>query len=133
MDYAYLLDTNIISDLMRHPSGPVFKKISEAGETSVCTSILVVCELRFGIRKRQSQSLEQRLEDILARLPIIPFSSPVEHHYAEIRAHLEEIGTPIGPNDMLIAAQARSLNLTVVTANIKEFSRVPTLKVENWL
>ena len=66
-------------------------------------------------------------------LPILPLVPPIEDHYAQIRSHLERIGTPIGPNDLLIAAHAQLLGLTIVTANVREFSRVPSLMVENWL
>ena len=133
MPYAYLLDTNIVSDMIRHPTGTVFQRISEIGEVGVCTSIVVACELRFGVQKRGSDQLIQRLEDVLRILPVIPLSLPVERYYAEVRTHLEKLGTPIGPNDLLIASHALSLGLTVVTANVREFSRVPELKVENWL
>ncbi len=80
-----------------------------------------------------SPRLVEQLERILNMLPILPLEPPLEQHYATIRTHLEQAGTPIGPNDLLIAAHALSLNLTLVTANIREFQRVPTLRVENWL
>ncbi len=133
MSYAYLLDTNVISDLIRNPSGAVFRQISQIGETSVCTSIVVACELRYGVRKSGAKQLQVRLEGILHRLDVLPLESPVEEHYAEIRTRLERAGTPIGPNDLLIAAHSLALNLTLVTANVREFERVPNLKVTNWL
>jgi tRNA(fMet)-specific endonuclease VapC len=133
MSYKYLLDTNIVSEMIRHPTGAVVDKLSEVGEESVCTSVIVACELRFGICKSGSTRLQQKLEQVLKVLPVIPLEPPIETHYAEIRSYLERSGTPIGPNDMLISAHALQLNLTVVTANIREFSRVPNLKVENWL
>ncbi|XHX75874.1 MAG: type II toxin-antitoxin system VapC family toxin [Stenomitos frigidus ULC029] len=133
MPYTYLLDTNIISDLVRHPTGQIFQRLSSIGEASVCTSIVVACELRFGAAKSRSARLQQKLEQILETMPVLPLESPIEIHYAEIRTHLEREGTSIGPNDLLIAAHALALNLTVVTANVREFSRVPKLLVENWL
>jgi tRNA(fMet)-specific endonuclease VapC len=133
MPYTYLLDTNIISDLVRKPTGKVFQRVSKAAEDSICTSIIVACELRFGATKIGSVRLQQQLEQILQLIPILPLDRPVERQYAEIRTHLERQGTPIGPNDLLIAAHALTLGLTVVTANLREFSRVPTLNVENWL
>lgn len=133
MAYAYLLDTNIISDMLRHPNGPIFQKISDVGESSICTSIVVACELNFGVQKKGSIALRQRLKDVLQIIPVIPLLPPVEKHYGEIRAFLEQEGMPIGPNDLMIAAHALSLSLTVITANMREFSRVPALKVENWL
>lgn len=133
MTASYLLDTNILSDLVRHPQGAVAKRIAEVGEDAICTSIIVAAELRYGAVKRQSERLTQQLELILSRLPILSFDAPMDEAYAAIRAHLERAGTPIGGNDLLIAAQARSLGLTVVTANLGEFSRVPDLSTETWL
>ena len=133
MSYQYLLDTNILSDLVRHPQGLVFQRIATVGEDRVCTSIIVVCELQFGAAKSGSSRLIQQLERILEVLPIFPLESPVDRHYAAIRNHLEQVGTPIGPNDLLIAAHTLALNLTLVTANTCEFERVPTLSLENWL
>lgn len=133
MTASYLLDTNILSDLVRHPQGAVAKRIAEVGEDAICTSIIVAAELRYGAVKRQSERLTQQLELILSRLPIQGFDTSMDEAYAAIRAHLERAGTPIGGNDLLIAAQARSLGLTVVTANLREFSRVPDLAIETWL
>ena len=133
MTASYLLDTNILSDLVRHPQGAVAKRIAEVGEDAICTSIIVAAELRYGAVKRQSERLTQQLELILSRVPILSFDAPMDQAYAAIRAHLERAGTPIGGNDLLIAAQARSLGLTVVTANLGEFSRVPDLSTETWL
>jgi tRNA(fMet)-specific endonuclease VapC len=133
MTYQYLLDTNIISDLVRHPQGLVFQRIATVGEDSVCTSIIVACELRFGAVKSGSSRLVQQVERILEVFPVLSLESPVDQHYAAIRTHLEQAGTPIGPNDLLIAAHAIALNLTLITANIREFQRVPALNLDNWL
>lgn len=133
MTYSYLLDTNIISNLVRQPTGPVFQQLAKTGDASVCTSIIVACELYFGAQKSGSMRLRQQLTLILQRLPILPIEPPVEIYYAQIRTHLEQAGTPIGPNDLLIAAHALALGLTVVTANQREFLRVLSLSVENWL
>jgi tRNA(fMet)-specific endonuclease VapC len=129
----YLLDTNIISDLVRHPAGIVRDRIAEAGEESVCVNIVVAAELRFGAAKRKSKRLSRQIEAILSALPVLALESPVDVHYAEIRATLEAAGNSIGPNDLLIAAHARALGLTLVTHNLAEFSRVPGLSVEDWL
>ncbi|MDN5863154.1 MAG: type II toxin-antitoxin system VapC family toxin [Salinisphaera sp.] len=129
----YSLDTNIVSHLMRYPSGPVAEQIAAVGEARVAVSLVVVCELRYGVAKGGSQRLAQRLELVLGYLPQLPLESPVEAHYADIRATLERRGRPIGPNDTLIAAHARTLGLTMVTDNLTEFGRVPDLAVENWL
>jgi tRNA(fMet)-specific endonuclease VapC len=133
MDYAYLLDTNIISELVKNPRGIIFSKIQSIGEEKICTSIIVACELKFGARKKNSPQLLQKIELILDTIEILPLTDPVEEYYAEIRTYLEQQGTPIGGNDLLISAHAVTLDLTIVTANVREFSRVPNLKVENWL
>jgi tRNA(fMet)-specific endonuclease VapC len=129
----YLLDTNILSALAKNPQGPVYSKIREHGEESVCTSIIVACEIQFGLEKSGSSILRDRMERILASIETIAYEQSVESHYAEIRWQLEKAGTPIGPNDLLIAAHARHLGLTLVTDNVAEFKRVPSLKIENWL
>jgi len=128
-----LLDTNILSDLIRHPQGNVANKIQTVGETAVCTSIIVAAELRFGAAKSGSTQLTDRVDIILSALEVLPFDPPADRHYADIRQQLTRRGEIIGPNDLLIAAHARSQNLTVITANTREFSRVPELGVENWL
>lgn len=96
MTYQYLLDTNILSDLVRHPQGRIFQRIATVGEDSVCTSIIVACELRFGVAKSGSSRLVQQLERILEVLSVSPLVPPVDEHYAAIRTHLEQAGTPIG-------------------------------------
>lgn len=133
MTYQYLLDTNILSDLVRHPQGLIFQQIATVGQDRVCTSIIVACELRFGASKSGSSRLVLQVDRILAILPVLSLESSVDRHYADIRTHLEQRGTPIGPNDLLIAAHALDLDLTLVTANTREFERVPELRVENWL
>lgn len=133
MPYQYLLDTNILSDLVRHPRGRVAEHIAQVGEACICTSIVVACELRFGAQKKGSHRLTTSLEAILDRIPILPLEIPSDRQYAKIRTALEQAGTPIGPNDLLIAAHALALDITLVTANIQEFQRVANLKLDNWL
>ncbi len=133
MKPRYLLDTNILSDLVRNPQGLVAQKISDTGENCVCTSIIVASELRFGANKLGSNKWVTQLGIILSAIEILPLEEPADHHYGELRADLERRGSIMGPNDMLIAAHALMLDCVVVTANEREFSRVPKLKVENWL
>ena len=133
MSYSYLLDTNILSDFIKHPTGRIFSQIQDVGEEKICTSIVVACELRFGAEKSNSFRLKQRIKLAFSIIPVLPLMADADHNYATIRTHLERQGTPIGSNDLLIAVQAFTLNLTLVTANVREFSRVPNLKVENWL
>ncbi len=129
----FLLDTKILSDLVRHPQGVVAEKIAVEGEKNICTSIVVAAELHFGASKRNSERLTAQVEAILSALEILPLEEPVDRQYGKLRTHLENRGEVIGPNDMLIAAHALVLDCVVITANVREFSRVPGLKVENWL
>ena len=129
----YLLDTNIVSDLIRQPQGRVMQRIREVGESRVCTSIVVASELRYGAAKKGSARLTAQLEAVLGVLEVEPFEEPADAAYGRIRAHLEGLGTPIGGNDMLIAAHAVALGCTMVTDNQDEFRRVPDLPCENWL
>ena len=131
--YQYLLDTNILSELVKNPQGTVAQKIAEIGDHKVCTSIIVASEIRFGVEKRQSKKLSKQVESILSAIEILSLNSPADKHYAKLRSYLEKLGTPIGPNDMLIAAHALSLDLMLVSANVKEFRRVPELRTENWI
>ena len=128
----YLLDTNILSDLMRHPAGRIADRIART-EQSISTSIIVVAELKYGIAKTGSRRFAGQLAAILGGIEVIPFETPADVAYAELRTQLERRGSPIGGNDLLIAAHALALDLTLVTANEREFSRVPKLRVENWL
>lgn len=131
--FRYLLDTNILSDLVRQPQGAAARRIEEVGEETICTSIIVAAELRFGAEKSDSDKLTDRVDLILSAIEILALESPADREYAKLRHYLMRNGTPIGPNDMLIAAQALGSGLIVVTANSGEFSRVPGLSVENWL
>jgi tRNA(fMet)-specific endonuclease VapC len=107
--------------------------ISQGGEQAVCTSIVVAAEPRFGAAKSGSATISDRVDLILSALEVLPLEPPADRHYGAIRQQLVTQGTPIGPNDLLIAAHARALDLAVVTANVREFSRVHGLKVANWL
>lgn len=129
----YLLDTSILSDLIRNPQGRAARRIAKVGENSVCTSIIVAAELRYGCAKSGSMRLSKAVEDLLGEIDVLPFEVPADSDYGAIRASLESAGTPIGSNDLLIAAHAQALGATIVTANAGEFGRVRGLKVENWL
>ena len=129
----YLLDTNILSDLVRHPQGRVAEQIRHVGESEVCTSIIVAAELRFGAAKRGSARLTAQLEAVLSALAVVPLEQPADEAYGTIRAQLEQAGTPISGNDLLIAAHAKALGCTMVTDNEREFRRVKELACENWL
>ncbi len=129
----YLLDTNIISDLIRNPKGRVAKHIARVGENNVCTSIIVAAELRYGCAKSGSRRLLEAVEALLGELDVLSLEVPADKEYGRIRAELERRGSPIGGNDLLIAAHALMIEATMVTANVDEFARVEGLKVQNWL
>jgi tRNA(fMet)-specific endonuclease VapC len=128
-----MLDTNIISDLVRNPQGKAARRIARVGEEALCTSIIVAAELRYECAKSGSTRLIRAVEDVLAEIEVLPFEPPADAKYGAIRAELEAAGTPIGSNDLLIAAHACAIGATVVTANATEFKRVRNLKVANWL
>lgn len=129
----YLLDTNIVSDMIRHPEGVTAQRIRALGELQVRTSIIVAGELKFGVEKAQSSVLARKVDEALERMIVLPLEPPVDDVYAKIRSQLERNGTPIGSNDLLIAAQALAMDLVLVTDNVREFSRIEGLEVENWL
>lgn len=129
----FLLDTNILSDLVRNPQGRIAARIAEVGDDAICTSIIVAAELRFGAAKKGSERLTIQLERILSAIDIQPFDAPADAAYGQLRAQLEAAGSTIGGNDMLIAAQALATDCTVVTDNEREFVRISGLQVENWL
>lgn len=129
----FLLDTNVVSQLVREPQGNVASQIATVGEAAVCVDVVIAAELQFGARKKRSRKLTKQVNRILGAIQILPLESQVETHYAEIRDFLERKGNPIGANDLFIAAHARSLGLTLVTENVREFRRVPRLEVENWV
>ncbi len=133
MTDRYLLDTNIVSDLVRRPQGRVAAKIAELGEEAVATSVIVAAELRYGAAKKGSARLTHQLEAVLGALEALPLEPPADVAYAEARVALEAKGTPIGANDLLIAAQALASGCVLVTDNGREFRRVRGLRVENWL
>jgi tRNA(fMet)-specific endonuclease VapC len=129
----YLLDTNIVSDLVRNPQGRIAARVAEVGEAAICTSIIVAAELRYDAVKKGSERLTTQLERVLGVLAILPWEEPADAIYGQVRARLEGLGLPIGGNDLLIAAPALALGRTLVTDNVREFSRVEGLAVVNWL
>jgi tRNA(fMet)-specific endonuclease VapC len=129
----FLLDTNVVSDLVRHPRGRITGHIARVGEEHVGTSIIVAAELRYGAAKKGSSRLSRQLEMILGALEVVPLEAPADSFYGGLRARLERTGRVIGGNDLLIAAQALALGCVMVTDNEQEFCRVDGLRVENWL
>ena len=128
-----MLDTNIISDLIRNPQGRAAKRIARVGEDNICTSIIVAAELRYGCAKSGSKRLLKAVDDLLGEIHVLPFEVPADAEYGGIRSELETAGKPIGGNNVLIAAHAYATGATIVTANTDEFRRIRGLNVENWL
>ena len=132
----YLLDTNIISDLLKHPQGTVAQKIASLSaeqREGLFTSAIVACELRYGVEKRGSRILARRVEELLQVIEVVPLPIETDRHYGRIRAELEKKGTIIGANDLLIAAHSLVDPSILITDNLREFRRVPGLNLENWL
>jgi tRNA(fMet)-specific endonuclease VapC len=128
-----MLDTNIISDLVKNPQGKAAQRIAKVGEDNICTSIIVAAELRYGCAKSGSKRLLKAVEDLLDEISVLPLEVPADAEYGGIRSELEAAGKPIGSNDLLIAAHAYATGTTIVTANTDEFKRIRGLNVENWL
>jgi tRNA(fMet)-specific endonuclease VapC len=129
----YMLDTNIISDLARNPQGKAARRIAKVGGDNICTSIIVAAELRYGCAKSGSPRLLKAVEDLLGEIEVLPLEVPADTEYGGIRSELEAAGRSIGSNDLLIAAHARAIGATIVTANVAEFKRIRGLNVEDWL
>ncbi len=130
----YLMDTNICIYIMNKRPIEIIHKFKkfDAGEIGVST--ITVSELQYGVAKSKNRGLnQQRVEEFLSPLEIIPYDEAAANIYGDIRHKVEKYGKTIGPLDMLIAAHAISRNLTLITNNEKEFKRVTNLKVENWI
>ena len=130
---GYLLDTNIITDIIRNPTGLAARRIEQTDPKDICTSIIVAAELRYGCAKKGSAKLLAKVEAMLEIIPVLPLDVPADSEYGGIRSELEAEGQTIGLNDLLIGAHAHALGLTLVTDNIREFNRIRDLNVENWL
>ena len=131
--YRTMLDTDIVSDLIRNPQGRAAHRLRQHGEDGICVSIITAAELRYGCARRASAKLPGRVEAVLSAIDILPFDVPADAEYGRIRAALEGAGTPIGPTDLFIAAHASSLGVMLVTHNLAEFQRVRGLRIESWL
>ncbi len=129
---GYLLDTSVISDLVRNINGRSKQRLLQIRADSVCTSIIVASELRFGALRKGSERITRQVESFLRTIPVLPFETPDDLAYARIRVELERTGNLIGGNDLFIAAHAVSRGLTLVSDNEREFERVAGLKWENW-
>ena len=129
----YMLDTNIIIYTIKNRPEQV-RKLFRQHDEQICISTITLGELIFGAE--HSQQVERNLADIeamIARLEVLPFDNKAAYHFGQVRAHLYNSGQPIGPYDMMITGHARSSGLILVTNNVKEFTRVPGLILENWV
>jgi tRNA(fMet)-specific endonuclease VapC len=133
---GYLLDTNILSDLVHHPrSGTAARQLALVradGSQDISTSIIAAAELRYGVAKRGSTRLARQVETVLRALDVLPFEAPADVIYGRLRTDLERRGQPMGGNDLLIAAHALAAQLTLVSDD-RGFARIPELLRENWL
>lgn len=127
-----MLDTNMISAIVYEPRGKVFQRLVAVGEGNVLTSIFVHAEIWYGVKKKGSEELTRKVANVTQRIYVAAFQMPGDQRYADVRLALRK-GQNIGPNDLWIAAHALALDAVLVTANEDEFSRVPGLKIENWL
>lgn len=127
-----MLDTNIVSELIRNPAGRAAQR-ARAASDAVCVSVIVAAELRYGCTKKGSPQLSRKVEEFLSEVPVLSFDVPADREYGGIRAELEAAGRPVGSNDLLIAVHACTLGATVVTTNVGGFRRIRGLNVENWL
>ncbi len=130
----YLLDTNICIYTIKQKPQQVFERFKKLEIGSAGISTITLSELYFGAEKSSNPTKNKlALEQFLIPLEILDYDFKVAMEYGQIRANLEKKGTPIGSLDLLIATHAKSLNLTLVTNNEREFLRVEGLKVENWV
>ncbi len=129
-----LLDTNICIYIARQRPPGVAARFAEAATGTLAISIITWGEICFGVMKSKESAVAlSMLQRFVQRVPVLPLDEDVGLHYGEIRAHLERAGTPIGNNDLWIAAHARALGVKVITNNAREFERVPGLSVERWV
>jgi tRNA(fMet)-specific endonuclease VapC len=128
-----MLDTDTCIDFMRGKFPSFINKLQELVPENILVPAVVKAELLLGaLKSKDPDHAEQLTKRFLAPYRIVPFDDPATEHYARIRAKLEQRGTKIGPHDLLIAATALSLQATLVTRNVKEFSRVEGLSIETW-
>lgn len=130
----YMLDTNICIYIIKQQPKSVLEKFESLSVGSVAMSLVTLGELEYGaLRSNNSQKAMGVLEELVNYIPVLPMAERVAKEYADIRADLTAKGTPIGNNDMWIAAHARDLGCTLITNNLKEFSRVSDLQIDNWV
>ena len=131
---TYMLDTNICIYAIKNKPEQVLEKLKQNLSNGICISAITLAELQHGIEKSMNpEKNSMALLQFLSILDILPFDDLAAVEYGKICAYLQKRGTPIGTMDMLIAAHAKTENLIIVTNNVREFERVPDLKIENWI
>lgn len=131
---SYLLDTDTFSAIVKQRSAYAADRLQRVASGGLAVSIVTLGEVRFGIAlKPPKADVLRRIEALAGVVRVLPLGIEVVPHYARLRTFLQRQGTPIGPNDMWLAAQALAADLTLVTGNEREFARVPTLRAENWM
>lgn len=129
----YMLDTDICSYVMKRSNDALLKRLQKVPVSDVCVSVVTKSELLYGVEvSPRRQQDEAALNAFLGYVEVLDFADQSSPHYAQIRSDLKKLGTMIGANDLFIAAHARSLGLTLVTHNTREFGRVPKLSIEDW-
>lgn len=133
----YLLDTNIVSYFLRGASPALTQRILESTAEDLAVSVISAGELHYGLRRlpssRRAKQLRQQLDSLFSAIAVHPLPADAAQHYGTIKATLDTAGTPIGGNDLWIAAHALAGQMTLVTHNTREFVRVSGLKAESWL
>ena len=130
----YMLDTNICIYAMKNKPEHVLRRLKKELNSGLCISSVTLAELEYGMMHSSNPAKnKQALLRFLVPLTALPFDAAAAAEYGAIRSYLMSNGTPIGPLDMLIAAHAKAENLILVTNNVREFARVPNLKIENWV
>lgn len=129
-----MLDTNICIAIIKQKPRAILDRFSQYQVGDICISSVTLAELRYGVAKSQYQEKNQlALDEFILPLEVVPFDEHAALHYGNLRSYLEKMGTPIGPLDTMIGAHALSLNLTLITNNLKEFKRIPDLKSVDWI
>ncbi len=130
----YMLDTDICSYVIRERPLEVFEKFKKVEVNQLCISVVTYAELIYGVEHSSSRKINRPIiDDFVRHLDIITWDEDAAEHYGKIRAFLRAEGNIIGSMDMMIAAHARSRNMTLITNNDKHFKRVPNLRIENWV
>lgn len=126
-----MLDTDISSYIIKRRPSSLAEKFQKHAE-ALCVSAMTAAELRFGVQKSGRPELAEYVEAFLERLAILDWTDEVTHHYARIRFEVERVGKPVGNMDLLIAAHAISERATLITNNVRHFSHIPGLKINEW-